>query len=88
MDRRWTSHLKDPEEAKRFQSYIKNSKGVLDRQLEILNQMEETIVSEELGKDTYESPSWAFKQADNLASRRMIRDFKKLITLDQGKING
>lgn len=86
MDRRWTSHLKDPEEAKRFQTYIKNSRSVLDRQLELLTQMEEVLTSEELGKDVYDSPSWDYKQADTIGSRRIIRDIKKLINLDQKEI--
>lgn len=82
MDRRWTSNLKDPEEAKRFQSYVKNSKGVLDRQLELLSQFEESLTSKEIGEDVYDSPSWGYKQADTNGARRIIRDIQKLITLD------
>lgn len=79
----WTHHLKDPEEKKRFRSYIYNSKGVVDRLLEMLNQREEEINAKEMDEESYDSPSWAALQADRNGRRRELRWMKQLITLDQ-----
>lgn len=79
----WTHHLKDPEEKKRFRSYIYNSKGVVDRLLEMVNQREEEINAKEMDEESYDSPSWAALQADRNGRRRELRWMKQLITLDQ-----
>lgn len=76
-------HLKDHDEQKRFRSYIWNSKGVLDRILEILNEAEEELNTQEIGVKTYDTPSWAALQADRNGDRRRLRWMKKLVTLDQ-----
>lgn len=78
----WTHHLKDPEEKKRFRSYIYNSKGVVDRLLEIVSQREEEINAKEMDEESYDSPSWAALQADRNGRRRELRWMKQLITLD------
>lgn len=78
----WTNHLKDPEEKKRFRSYIYNSRGLLDRLSDMLKEMEESLTQKELDQDTYDSPAWAAKQADINGSRRVLREIQKLITLD------
>lgn len=78
----WTAHLKDPEEKKRFRSYIYNSRGLLDRLSDIVKEMEEDLTQKELNMDTYDSPAWAAKQADINGSRRTIRAIQTLITLD------
>lgn len=79
----WTTHLKDPEEAKRFRQYIHQSKGVLDRLNEIMDKQVEELDEQETTATQYDSPSWAALQADRNGYRRAIRLVKKLITLDQ-----
>lgn len=76
----WTTHLKDPEDKKRFISYIHNSKGLLDRLNDILTEMETSVEQKE---SDYDSPGWAAYQADNNGYRRCLRQIRKLITLDQ-----
>lgn len=78
----WTNNLKDTEEVKRFKSYLWNSKGVLDRQFEILCDEERALDNKETDADQYESPSWAARQADINGYRRCLRKMKSLITLD------
>lgn len=79
----WTNHLKDPEEKKRFRSYLYNSRGLLDRLGAILKDMDKDIEDQELDASTYDSPSWAARQADINGYRRCLRKVQKLITLDQ-----
>lgn len=81
----WTAHLKDNEEKQRFWSYLKNSRGLLDRLVDLLKEMEADLTQQELDTDTYDSPAWAAKQADINGSRRTIRKILKLITLDKEK---
>lgn len=83
MDRRWTSHLQDPEEKKRFVAYLLNSKGVFDRLTAIINQLELELEEKELQENIYDSPSWAARQADINGYRRCLRRITKLINLDQ-----
>lgn len=79
----WTNHLKDPEEKKRFISYVKNSKGLIDRLNDILKEKELSLINLELGPEVYDSPSWAAQQADINGQRRMLRWIQTLLTLDQ-----
>lgn len=79
----WTTHLKDPEEAKRFKQYIYQSKGVIDRQRDIIAQWEKELDSSESDEGQYSNPSWAALQADRNGYRRALRRFNKLLTLDQ-----
>ena len=83
MQDKWYRNLKDSEEQKRFRSYIWNSKGVLDRLNDISKDMEQAITNQELNPDTYDSPTWGAKQAHFNGYRQCIRDFQKLISLDQ-----
>lgn len=84
----WTNHLKTEDEKKRFRAYLHNNRGVLDRLLEICQDMERDLEVRELDADYYDSPSWAARQADNNGYRRCLRIMKNLLTLDQGKVNG
>jgi len=79
----WTTHLKDPEDAKRFRQHMYASKGVLDRLSELIVDMENELDTQETDLDQYSSPSWAALQADRNGYRRAIRRIQKLITLDQ-----
>lgn len=83
MDRRWTSNIQDPDEKKRFTSYLLNSKGVLERLTEILKQLELELEDKELQENIYDSPSWAARQADINGYRRCLRRILKVINLDQ-----
>lgn len=78
----WTSHLPDPDDKKRFKSYMFSSKGVLDRLLQLTINMEHDLDERELDKNSYDSPSWAARQADNNGYRRCLRELQKLLTLD------
>lgn len=79
----WTNHLKDPDEKERFRKYVLGSKSILERQTQILDEMEEELDQLETGENQYQSPSWAALQADRNGYRRALRRIKKLNNLDQ-----
>lgn len=79
----WTTHLRDPEEAKRFRQHIYASKGVLDRLSVMSDEWIKELDQQETDEKQYSNPSWAALQADRNGYRRAIRRLQKLITLDQ-----
>lgn len=85
----WTNHLKDPEEVTRFKRHLLNSKSILERQSQIMDEMERELDQAETNPDQYNSPSWAALQADRNGFRRALRRIKKLNSLDpKDNING
>jgi len=79
----WLHHLKDPTERERFKKYILNNRTLLERLSSILTQWENELTSSELSQKAYESPSWAFEQADCNGYRRCLRDLQIILNLDQ-----
>jgi hypothetical protein len=88
MDHKWTSHLRDNEDKERFKKYVLGSRALVDRLSDIAKDLDEQLDSKEIAEDVYESPSWAYKQADNNGYRRCLRQFQKLFTLDPRNLNG
>jgi hypothetical protein len=88
MQAEWTHHLKTPEEKERFKKYVLNNRTLLERLSAIVDQWNNELTSEELSPKVYESPSWGYHQADINGYRRCIRDFQKILTLDQKDKNG
>lgn len=80
----WTKHLPDEEEKKRFQSAVNGSKVVLNRLQALLDEMKTDAENTELSTKLYESPSWAYIQADANGYKRCLKQISKLINLDQG----
>lgn len=71
----WTKHLKTKEEKENFESLLRNSTIVASRLVTILREMDESKVSRETD---YDSPSWAYLQADQNGYRRAIQEVLKL----------
>jgi|TARA_Y100000296_G_C5141630_1_gene241398 hypothetical protein len=76
----WTAHLPDKtkEEKKakeEFEAYIRNSRGVFDRAIEII---ETYIEAHETSPEDYDCPSWANKQADRNGWNRALKKVKQL----------
>jgi len=85
MQSAWTKHLKTPEEKEKFQSAILSARPVLERLKEIIEETDKASADALLGMSSYESPSWAYKAADNVGYRRALRSIKSLTNLDQQK---
>lgn len=78
----WTNNLKDPSEAERFRKYLYGSKSILERQYQLLTDMENELDKSETDTSSYDSPSWAARQAHKNGFRECLQKIKKLITLD------
>lgn len=73
----WSRHLvKDPTAKQKFEEMVKGSKLLTDRLQNILDELEQTIERAELSTDSFENPSWAFKQAYLNGSRAMLHKIK------------
>lgn len=80
MKLKWTQDIKDPKEKTKFKESIRNSKFILDKLSQICyNMLEENRTSST--KD-YDSPGWAFRQADKVGYERALRDIIKLLQID------
>tara|TARA_R110000751_G_scaffold110047_1_gene207465 strand:- start:10403 stop:10669 length:267 start_codon:yes stop_codon:yes gene_type:complete len=76
----WTAHLpsssKEEIKAKEdFEGYVKNSRGIFDRVVEIL---EDYVEPEDVTIQDYDCPSWSHKQADRNGYNRAIKKVKAL----------
>lgn len=87
MQTAWTQNLKTSEEKERFQSQVISARPVLERQTQILEELDKASANAILNMSSYDSPSWAYKAADNNGYRRALRAIKTLINLDQQKAN-
>lgn len=84
MYSKWTQHLKDdPDKQDRFRNEIISSANVLDRLKEILIEEDNTIDRSELAISSYDSPSWAHKQAYKNGYRAALAVVSQVVTLDQ-----
>lgn len=83
MHSTWTKHIKEQEAKKSFIEHIRNSSLVLDR---IKVYMKEKLTEHEVPPAAdYDSPSWAYKQADRNGYLRAMNDVYNFINLDQRK---
>lgn len=69
MQAQWLANLKDPDRSNLEELILGNTK-VLDRLSEICYNM---LKSGDASKDDYDSPSWAYKQADKLGYQRALK---------------
>lgn len=80
MQMRWFSHLKDPKDKAAFKEYIQGSQKVLDRIKEICYN---SIKNGEQSKESdYDSPSWAYKQADLNGYLRAYQEILSLVDIE------
>lgn len=78
----WTSQFKDIEDKRRFERSVISSKPVLDRQIEILDDMRDALNSEDKGLSQFDTPAWECKQAYILGYRAALTDIRALINLE------
>lgn len=78
----WTKNCKTDEDKVRLEQTIMNSKATLDRQIEILTDMENELNASELSPKNYDSPCWGYKQAHVNGQKATLRAIKRLINLD------
>lgn len=83
MISKWTQHLSNPEDKAKFQQEIYGAKRVLDRLRDIVSEKETSMDVQEMSLNSYESPSWAYRQAHNNGFKQCLTAFSNLINLDQ-----
>jgi hypothetical protein len=77
---KWTQNLKSEQDKIEFERAFRNSRPVLDRAIEILNEREKAINNKELDLNSFGSPSWPYLQAALVGARAEIRNLKILLT--------
>lgn len=82
----WTSHLGDTEDKARFEKTILNSRPVLERQLEIIENLRTDLEFNTEGVEQFNIPSWDYRQAYLLGYKSALRKIADLINLDKQKI--
>lgn len=84
MQHQWFSHLPQ-DKREEFKQLVLNSSTVLDRLKDIVYNMSKN--GEESKTEDYDSPSWAYRQADKNGQLRAYRDILKLLDIrsDQDK---
>lgn len=59
----WTKNLKTDEDRKRFETFLRNSKSILERLETIIDEKEQSLINRENSYSDFEDPNWAYKQA-------------------------
>lgn len=77
----WYQHLRNKEEQEKFKQIVQSSKITLDR----LNEIVYTMIKsgESTSEEDYESPSWAYRQADRNGYIRALQTITKLIDIKE-----
>lgn len=76
MHAKWLKKAKTENERQARQREVKSFKPAFDEILELLESLEE----ENLVAD-YDSPSWAYRQADRNGANRKLAEIRKILTL-------
>lgn len=79
----WTKHCKDTEEKEKFKSSVLAAKPVLEQLMSIMTAFEKGLDRDEISKEHYEKPSWAFRQAHNNGYRHCLQTLFTLLDLDK-----
>ena len=78
---RWTSNLKDPKEIQDFQEKLNQAQynTVLRRLYDIIKEDQEMAAKAASKSANYDSPSWAYAQADSLGYQRALNNIELLL---------
>lgn len=78
---RWVSNLKDPKEIEEFERLLVAMKNnsVMCRLYEIIQEDLKAVREGSLKGSNYDSPSWAYAQADSIGHQRALRNIERLL---------
>lgn len=79
----WTKGIKDPKEKEDFEYYVANSRTLLLKLNEMLDDKFAELMRGEANED-YSSPSWACLQADRIGQVKTLQFLKRII---EGSLN-
>lgn len=80
---RWIKHLKEDQHKQEFMTSLLAAKPVLTRLGQLLEEDIKTSQSGSLTKDKYESPNWAYLQADKVGEQRALNKILKMINIQE-----
>ena len=83
----WTKNCTSEEDKQKLEASILGSKIALNRLRDLMKEDEDAINSREVGSKVYDLPNWEYRQADSNGYRRCLREYMKLLNLDQEDIN-
>ena len=75
----WFEHLKTKEEQEDFKKLLRNSTITLGRLFDIIQKKRLEVQRAETKVDVYDSPNWAYKQADTNGCVRALRNLEDLL---------
>lgn len=74
----WTKQFKDESKKEDFVTILKNSRIVLGRLDEILDEMTDQLEAEQMD---FSDPNWPYKQAALVAQKHTLKKIRKLINI-------
>jgi hypothetical protein len=83
----WTKNCKTDEDRASLEASILGSRIALNRLRDLMKEDEEGLNNREVNSKTYDLPNWEHRQADANGYRRCLREYQKLLNLDQEDIN-
>jgi hypothetical protein len=84
----WTKHLKTEVEKSQYVESLHRVKWILDHIKELIKSSADSLESSEVSPASYDNVNWAYRQAHSNGYKQALRDFTKLLTLDQEENNG
>lgn len=81
----WTKHLKTADEKEKFAALVVNSRQLLDRLKDIVDERLLAIETKEGLFETYENPAYASWQAHQNGKRASLKDIRKLLEFLEAK---
>lgn len=80
----WLKNLSDPKKRIEVEAIIRNSTTALSRLLDIVEEKEQSINSQELAVTDFESPAWSHKTAYRLGQKAALKELKDLLAFTKG----
>lgn len=77
----WFQDIKDKEDQEQFKKSVLGSKIVLDKLIQIV--YTKAKIGEGSTSTDYESPSWAYRQADKIGYQRALKEIIDILTVDE-----
>lgn len=79
----WTKHCKTEEEKQQYTESLKRVKWVLDQAKSLVTT--DGIEASEMSPKSYDNPNWAYRQAHANGYKQAVKDFHKLLTIDDSR---
>lgn len=77
----WFQDIKDKEVQEQFKKNVLSSKIVLDKLLQIV--YTKAKMEDRSKSNDYDSPSWAYRQADKIGYLRALKEIEDILTMDE-----